>query len=333
LYQRDLALNWPSQSDNVASGVAPGVDTTDPRYAAARDAAIRSFLNRYGRMPTEGDIDQMVAQFLSPEARAALGIGAPGMAGRLASPEAGSMIGQPDPVGATSTQELPRDYAEAAERVVQSFRNRYGRPPTEDEFRQSIGHFLPGGAMATANAGASAASPRAADAELNSGMPGVDAWDAGRDTVGTTGQVSEQISDAVPSLPKLPTPDFAKPAYARLEPRGVDANSSEQELEVILGKGRYAGWMSLTNEDDSWSGAVIRAIKGARIDVSFKRRIETADAVRISNFRVVREVARGGSYYMPWDDAGTVQGPGRFVLTATNEGPFRVGVAIGAKLI
>lgn len=39
-------------------------DGVDPRYATARDAAIRSFFNRFGRFPTDDEFRQSIGHFL-----------------------------------------------------------------------------------------------------------------------------------------------------------------------------------------------------------------------------------------------------------------------------
>ncbi|MCC7050125.1 MAG: hypothetical protein IT562_25710 [Alphaproteobacteria bacterium] len=261
MYQRDFMAGSAGRLDDIG-GAAPMTASFDPRYVTAREAARRSFFNRYGRMPTELDIDQTVAQFLSPVTRVALGIeagasNAANLFGSVPTSSAGPIDATSDP----AMRGTPQTYVDAAERAVQSFHNRFGRPPTEEELQQSIGHFLPGGEGALAMNGEAVAPASPGDSGSNGGTAGPYTQSINQGMVDAVGDASKQVADAGPSLPKLPTPPFAKPAYALLEPRGVNASESFKTLEVALGNGRYAGWMSLTNEDSSWSGSAITPSK------------------------------------------------------------------------
>lgn len=51
-------------------------------------------------------------------------------------------------VPSTPAESVDPRYATARDAAIRCFFNRFGRPPTEDEFRQSIGHFLPAGVSA-----------------------------------------------------------------------------------------------------------------------------------------------------------------------------------------
>ena len=39
----------------------------ETRFTAARDAAIRSYRNRYGRPPSDAELEQMIPHYLTPE--------------------------------------------------------------------------------------------------------------------------------------------------------------------------------------------------------------------------------------------------------------------------
>lgn len=52
-----------------------------------------------------------------------------------------------------SAEAVDPRYVTARDAAIRSFFNRFGRPPTEDEFRQSIRHFLPAGVAVPVDAG------------------------------------------------------------------------------------------------------------------------------------------------------------------------------------
>lgn len=104
----------------------------DPRYATARDAAIRSFFHRFGRAPTEDEFRQSIEHFM---------------------PAGESVYADSDlaPLPYTDTQDPPRaaEYEARAVRfymardaAIQSFRNRLGRDPSVDELREALPNYL-----------------------------------------------------------------------------------------------------------------------------------------------------------------------------------------------
>ncbi len=66
-------LSWfqPGAGNANASHKPLGSDAVhEGRFTAARDAAIQSYRNRYGRPPSDAELEQMTPQYLTPEDRA-----------------------------------------------------------------------------------------------------------------------------------------------------------------------------------------------------------------------------------------------------------------------
>lgn len=75
-------------------------------------------------------------------------------------------------------------FATARDAAIRSFFNRFGRAPTEDEFRQSIGHFLPADLRRGAIAGdVDVKAPAAHREQAGSAVRAVDPDAVGRDAV------------------------------------------------------------------------------------------------------------------------------------------------------
>lgn len=99
----------------------------DPRYATARDAAIRSFFNRFGRFPTEDEFRQSIGHFLPRDLRRMAMVEQP----ERHTPEAGSRVVEKVD-GAVNSQSFGND---AIRWLLQQ---RYGRMPTPDEVNDAM---------------------------------------------------------------------------------------------------------------------------------------------------------------------------------------------------
>lgn len=97
------------------------------RLQAARDAAIQSFRNRYGRIPTEADVEQLIDGFLPPDLRA------------LRPQRAWLRSQEPSRSGATyfERQRVPEPWEVDA--VTRAYLSQLGRAPTSDELDRELG--------------------------------------------------------------------------------------------------------------------------------------------------------------------------------------------------
>lgn len=113
-----------------------GFESIDERrIQAARDAAITSFFNRYGRMPTEWDVAQSIVHFLPADlrTRALLAVR------RIGEAETRQTESAPP-----SEEPLVPDFGSDAARWLPH--RRYGRPPTDEEVRRATDAYSSSGA-------------------------------------------------------------------------------------------------------------------------------------------------------------------------------------------
>lgn len=204
-------------------------------------------------------------------------------------------------------------YATARDAAMQSFFNRFGRSPTDEEFRQSIGHFLPAGVARPMGENMSGAAHASRLKERSAGP---------NDMRGLT---SQRVAGAGGSG----TPDSAE-----LQPQ------QSRQFACEFGEGRYEGWARVVLQDTA-SANFRRNTGDTRPAFLTKPPI----IVEIEGkYGRAGQMPRPLSLQMAVDDRagqatnrglglGTLEGPGIVEVRATNRGPFTVHVTLGVWAI
>ena len=106
-------------------------EAVDPRYARARDAAIRSFFHRFGRAPTEDEFRQSIGHFLPADLQR----------GAIAADVDRDAPGEHrDQAGSTTRAVDPNAVALSA--ATWLLQQRTGRPPTPEEVEKLMQEYV-----------------------------------------------------------------------------------------------------------------------------------------------------------------------------------------------
>lgn len=190
-------------------------------------------------------------------------------------------------------------YATARDAATRSSFHRFGRPPTEDEFRQSIGHFLPAGVAA----------------------PVVE----GNETATTADALLDQVASL--DAPSNPVPIVVAPgADGELRCR-FGKGRYVGWLRVSIQDTPSANFRMNT--------APTRPafLQKPPVVVECAGDVHTADrrSVRPLSARVTVDDRMAGRAAYQDLGAGIMEGPGQIVLRVVNKGPFDVEAAVGVR--
>lgn len=195
-----------------------------------------------------------------------------------------------------SGEDVDPRYATARDAAMQSFFNRFGRFPTQEEFSQSIGHFLPVGVTVPAEPVTLSDAPS---------LPG------------------EQVAQAA---------SFDPPVTVALEP---GASSDQLFCKFNRGRYDAWAQMAVRNTPSAnfrRNTLDTRPMSLPRppIIVDFEGELLSASRSRPFTFQLAAE-DRVGQAINRGLGLGVFDGPGQVSLKAANHGPFVVDVTLGVR--
>jgi len=186
-------------------------------------------------------------------------------------------------------------YASARDAAVRSFFNRFGRFPTEDEFRQSIGHFLPVGVTMSSTQIAR---------EGASSSPG--------EQVAQSGSFDPPVAVALePGASKAISCGFGRGRYEAWARMVVQDTPSANFRKNTL----HTRPLSLPRP------SILVALQGELLSAGRSRALELQLS---ADDRIGQAINHGLN-------VGAFDGPGHVRLDATNRGPFAVDLTLGIR--